>query len=335
MLTWYPTTKEQGIAGSEAPRPTGRNPILLQRRGARRRKNKVLRGAKHHDQPAEAPFALKDVVPVDERIRRCGERSTTPNRLKSDFAPKTWCPATKEQGIAGSEAPRPTGRSPILSQRRGARRRKNKVLRGVKHHVQPAEIRFCSEDVVTVDERTRHCGERSTTPNRPKPHFVPKTWCPTTEEQGFAGSEAPRPTGRNPILLRRRGARRRKNKALRGAKHHVQPAESDFAPKTWCPATEEQGFAGSEAPRPTGRSPILSQRRGARRRKNKALGGAKHHAQPAEAPFCSKDVVPGDERTRHCGERSTTPNPPNPHLVPKTWCPVTKNKILQTTLSRY
>lgn len=40
----------------------------------------------------------------------------------------TWCPATKEQGIAGSEAPRSTGRTPIWSQRRGARRRKNKIL---------------------------------------------------------------------------------------------------------------------------------------------------------------------------------------------------------------
>ena len=167
--------------------------------------------------------AHADVVPGDERTRHCGERSTTPNRPKSDFAPKTWCPATKEQGIAGSEAPRPTGRNPILLQRRGARRRKNKVLRGAKHHVQPAEIRFCSEDVVPVDERTRHCGERSTTPNRP-----------------------------NPILLQRRGTRRRKNKALRGVKHHAQPAESDFAPKTWCPSTEERGFAGNEAPRPTG-----------------------------------------------------------------------------------
>ena len=87
----------------------------------------------------------------------------------------TWCPSTKEQGIAGSEAPRSTGRNPILLRRRGARRRKNKVLRGAKHHVQPAEIRFCSKDVVPGDERTRYCGERSTTSNRPKPHFVPKT----------------------------------------------------------------------------------------------------------------------------------------------------------------
>ena len=56
MLMWCPATKEQGIAGSEAPRPTGRNPILLRRRGARRRKNKALGGAKHHAQPAKAPF---------------------------------------------------------------------------------------------------------------------------------------------------------------------------------------------------------------------------------------------------------------------------------------
>ena len=159
MLAWCSSTEEQGFAGSEAPRPTGRNPILLQRRGARRRKNVVLRGVKHHDQPAEAPFALKDVVPVDGRTRFCGERSTTTNRPKSDFAPKPWCPTTKESGVAGSEAPRPTGRNPILLQRRGARRRKNKVLRGVKHHVQPAEIRFCPKDVVPVDERIRRCGE--------------------------------------------------------------------------------------------------------------------------------------------------------------------------------
>ena len=152
--------------------------------------------------------------------------------------------------------------------------------------------------VVPVDERTWFCGERSTTSNRTKSDFAPKTWCPSTEEQGFSGSEAPRPTGRNPILLQRRGARRRKNKALGGAKHHAQPAESDFAPKTWCPSTEEQGFAGSEAPRSTRRSPVLSRRRGARRRKNKALRGAKHHVQPAETPSGLEDMVPDNERTR-------------------------------------
>ena len=129
MLAWCPSTEEQGFAGSEAPRPTGRNPILLQSRGARRRKNKALQGAKHHDQPAEDPFCPEDVVPVDGRTRRCGERSTTPNRPKPHFVPKTWCPATKEQGIGGSEAPRSAGRTPIWSQRRGARRRRTRFCR--------------------------------------------------------------------------------------------------------------------------------------------------------------------------------------------------------------
>ena len=41
----------------------------------------------------------------------------------------TWCPATKEQGIAGSEAPRPTRRNPIWSQRRGALRRRTRFCR--------------------------------------------------------------------------------------------------------------------------------------------------------------------------------------------------------------
>ena len=169
-----------------------------------------------------------DVVPDDERTRHCGERSTTPNRPKSDFAPKTWCPSTEEQGFAGSEAPRPAGRSPICSQRRGARRRKNKALRGAKHHAQPAEIRFCSKDVVPGDERTRHWGERSTTPNRPKPHFVPKTWCPATEEQGVAGSEAPRPTGRSPILSQRRDTRRRRTRFCRQHYPDIKGGNYDF-----------------------------------------------------------------------------------------------------------
>ena len=70
-----------------------------------------------------------DVVPGDERTRHWGARSTTPNRPKSDFAPKTWCPSTKEQGIGGSEAPRSTRRTPIWSQRRGARRRRTRFCR--------------------------------------------------------------------------------------------------------------------------------------------------------------------------------------------------------------
>ena len=139
-----------------------------------------------------------------------------------------WCPATKEQGIAGSEAPRPTGRSPILSQRRGTRRRKNKALGGAKHHAQLAEAPFCPKDVVPGDERTRHWGERSTTSNPPKPHFVPKTWCPATKEQGIGGSEAPRLTGRTPIWSQRRGARRRRTRFCRQHHPDIKGGKYDF-----------------------------------------------------------------------------------------------------------
>ena len=110
-----------------------------------------------------------------------------------------WCPATKEQGIAGSEAPRPTGR-----------------------------IRFCSKDVVLVDGRTRCCGERSTTPNRPKSDFAPKTWCPATKEQGIGGSEAPRPTGQSPILTQRRDARRRRTRFCRQHYPDIKGGNYDF-----------------------------------------------------------------------------------------------------------
>ena len=67
--------------------------------------------------------------------------STTPARRSAHLAPKTWCPATKEQGIAGSGAPRRPGGRPIRPQRRGARRRRNKGLRGVKHHARPPKAR--------------------------------------------------------------------------------------------------------------------------------------------------------------------------------------------------
>ena len=59
-----------------------------------------------------------------------GRRSAHP----APWTSKTWCLTTKEQGIAGSEAPRQV----LGHQRRGARRRRNKVLRGAEHHVRHA-----------------------------------------------------------------------------------------------------------------------------------------------------------------------------------------------------
>ena len=137
---------------------------------------------------------------------------------------ETWCPATKEQGLAGSGAPRPTCRRPTNPR-----------------------------VVVPRDEGTRVREERSTTPNLPEAHPPPKTWCPATKEQGFAGSEAPRSTCRRPsapkdVVPRDGGTRVRGERSTT-----LNLPEAHPPPKTWCPATKEQGFAGSEAPRPLSR----------------------------------------------------------------------------------
>ena len=151
---------------------------------------------KHHTQLAGGPSDPKGVVPRDEGTRVRGEQSTTPNLPEAHPTPKAWCPATKEQGFAGSKAPRPTCRRSIRPKRRGAPRRRNKGSRGVKHHVQLAGGPSAPKDVVPRDEGTRVSGERSTTPTRRSAHPPPKTWCPATKEQGSAGNGAPRPLSR-------------------------------------------------------------------------------------------------------------------------------------------
>ena len=120
--------------------------------------------------PGEGRFVPEGVVPVDEGIRVCGERSTTPSRRNSRLSPWAWCSSTKEQGFAGREAPRRVGGRSVRAWGRGARRRKNKGLRGEKHHAEPEELAFGPGGVVPVDERTRICGEGSTTPDRRKRH---------------------------------------------------------------------------------------------------------------------------------------------------------------------
>ena len=144
------------------------------------------------------------MVPVDERTRASGEGGTTSNRRSARSVLKTWCSSTKEQGLAGREAPRPTGGRPARPQRRGACRRKNKGLRGGRHHAQPAVGPPGPKDVVPVDERTRASGEGGTTSNRRSARPAPKTWCLSTKEQGLAGREAPRPTGGGAPHFRRR-----------------------------------------------------------------------------------------------------------------------------------
>ena len=129
-----------------------------------------------------------------------GRRSAQP----APWTSKTWCLTTKEQGLAGGGTPRPVRRRRLGRQRRGARRRKNKGLRGAEHHVRYVGGALGPKDVVLDDERTRVCGERSTTSGTPAAPWAPKTWCSTTKEQGFAESEAPRPTPAGSLAPRRR-----------------------------------------------------------------------------------------------------------------------------------
>ncbi len=140
---------------------------------------------------------------------------------------------------------------------RGARRRRNKGLRGEAHHARAASGPSGLRNVVLGDEGTRACGERRTTPGPPADPIVRGTWCSSTKEQGLAGRGAPRPARLRPIRLGGRGARRRRNKGLRGEAHHVRPAFGPSGSGTWCSSTKEQGLAGRGAPRParTHRSP--------------------------------------------------------------------------------
>ena len=156
--------------------------------------------------PEEGRFVPGGVVLIDEGTRVCGERSTTPSRWNSRLDPRAWCPSTKGQGFAGREAPRRAGGTRVRTRGRGARRRKNKGLRGGKHHAEPAELTFGPGGVVPVDEGTRVCGERSTTPDWRKAGSSLGAWCPSTKEQGFAGREAPRRIGGRPVRTRNRPA---------------------------------------------------------------------------------------------------------------------------------
>ena len=155
--------------------------------------------------PGEGRFVPGGVVLVDEGTRACGERSTTPDRRNSRWGLGAWCSSTKGQGFAGREAPRRVGGTRVWAWGRGACRRKNKGLRGEKHHAEPVEFAFGPEGVVPVDEGIRVCGEGSTTPDRRKRHPC----CPSG------------PYGPGPAPLRRRMAS--KSGAATAAPRHHSP----------------------------------------------------------------------------------------------------------------
>ena len=80
--------------------------------------------------------------------------------------------------------------------------------------------------------------------------FGPGDVVPADEGLRARGESAPRPARRRPQLFEGRGARRRRNKGLRGGRHHVRPAVGLSQPQ---PAEE------SKLSRPIYRKIILTQ----------------------------------------------------------------------------
>ena len=100
--------------------------------------------------------------------------------------------------------------------------------------VRPAECPVEPGDVVPRNEGSRLWRGPGTTSASPKARRTTTTWCPETKDQGFDGGEAPRPAHQMPGRVRRRGAPRRKIKALTGVKHHVPEGKNDEQKKAWC-----------------------------------------------------------------------------------------------------
>ncbi len=70
--------------------------------------------------------------------------------------------------------------------------------------------------------------------------------------------------------------------------------------------------------------PGRARRRGAPRRKIKALTRVKHHVGTTESPVGPGDVVLRDERSSLWPGGGTTLEPPNARASPATWCFATK-----------
>ena len=128
---------------------------------------------------------------------------------------------------------------PVGRGRRGASRRRIKALAGGRHHVGAAECPVEPGDVVPRDEGSRLWRGGGTTSNLQNARPSRATWCPATKVQGSGRGEAPRRSRRMPGRARRRGASRRRFKALAGVKHHVGAAECPAEPGDVVPRDED------------------------------------------------------------------------------------------------
>ena len=129
---------------------------------------------------------------------------------------ETWCPATKEQGLAGSGAPRPLSRrlhhsggaphSPPAEGSSSSVSPPPPPAGGYLSRRQPRpwaggrKVRTSGAGMVS-NPSAAGGPSRPAHPSGPagrSAHPTLETWCPATKEQGFAGSDAPRPTCRRP-----------------------------------------------------------------------------------------------------------------------------------------
>ena len=172
------------------------------------------------------------------------------------MAPKTWCPSTKEQGFAGIEAPRPARRQRLWPQRRGARRRKSKGLRGVKHHVRLAGSAFGPKDVVPVDERTGFCEESCTKSAPAGRRKGSRTWCKGNEGTGFCGESCTKSAPAGLRKVSRTWCKGNGGTGLCGDScTKSAPAGRRKDSWTWCKGNGGTGFCGESCtkPAPAGR----------------------------------------------------------------------------------
>ncbi len=119
--------------------------------------------------PFPIPSGAEDVVPLDEGIRDCGERSTTSHRRRRIGLQRLGAKETKEQGFAGIRAPSPKGWSSEKGQRLGAKETEKQGFAGV----------FAPSPKGWSSEKGQRLGAKE------------------TKEQGFSGIRAPSPKPRS------------------------------------------------------------------------------------------------------------------------------------------
>ena len=146
---------------------------------------------------------------------------------------------------------------------------------------------------------------------------APKTWCSTTKEQDFAGSEAPRLVRRQRLGPQRRGARRRKNKGLREAEHHVRYVGGALSSEDVVLDDEGTRFCGRRSTTPPRRSP--ARRPAARKLQTTGAGTVPSPTAAGPRPAASGLAVRQQPQLPPGGSSKKdrrTVGPPNPSTSP-------------------